>query len=249
MLGSLPTELRRLLIDRFNEIQKNFRSNHYEPSELNAAKFCEVVLRVLQWHANAGGGYLPVDKHVRNFSQSCSVFEGNTDLDDSVRFHIPSLMKSVHGIRNKRGVGHIHSTINPNHMDAVLVERVCAWIMSELIRIFDATDIQGAVAQVEALCDFPTPLVWIIGSKRRILKVGLSYKDKVLVLLLSEFPKPVMEDELHKWLEHSNKSVLRRDIIKPAHRAKLIEYDHVEKMISLSPTGRKYAEELIAKHN
>jgi hypothetical protein len=40
-------------------------------------------------------------------------------------------------------------------------------------------------------------------------------------------------------VEHSNPSVYRRDILRPAHKDRLIEYDAAGKRVRLSPKGAK----------
>ena len=69
-------------------------------------------------------------------------------------------------------------------------------------------------------------------------------KDKMLALLYS-FKGAVTEKEMLDWLEHSNGSVFRRDVLKKAHKTKLIEYDGTAGTIELSPKGIIYVEENI----
>ena len=66
-------------------------------------------------------------------------------------------------------------------------------------------------------------------------------KDKVL-LVTYHSQGPVREVELFEWVEHSNASVFRREVIRPIHRIKLIEYDKVAKTIEISPVGIEYVE-------
>jgi hypothetical protein len=86
------------------------------------------------------------------------------------------------------------------------------------------------------------PLVWKAGEMRRVLDPTLSMKDKTL-LLLHGSAGPVAEAELVAWTEHSNASTYRRDVLKPAHRAKLIEYDPKAKTVRISPTGIAHVEQ------
>jgi hypothetical protein len=44
-------------------------------------------------------------------------------------------------------------------------------------------------------------------------------------------------------VKHSNLSVYRRDILRSAHKAKLVEYDPDEKIVVISPKGVAYVEE------
>jgi hypothetical protein len=55
----------------------------------------------------------------------------------------------------------------------------------------------------------------------------------------------VAEKDLVDWLEHSNRSVFRRDVLKPAHRTKLIEYDAICGTVLISPKGIAYVEQKV----
>ena len=67
-------------------------------------------------------------------------------------------------------------------------------------------------------------------------------RDRSLVLLYHR-QGPVSEDHLFRWVEHSNASVYRRDILRPAHRSKLIEYDPSQHTAEISPIGIAYVED------
>jgi len=65
-------------------------------------------------------------------------------------------------------------------------------------------------------------------------------------LLHSSF-KPLHEDELCAWAEHSNKAIYRRDVLRRAHREKLLEYDEITRVATLSPAGIADVETRILK--
>src|SRR5438552_2459466 len=130
---NLPKVILTRLEKTYNEIKKNFREGRYEPSELNGAKFCEAVYRLLDWYTT--NSYLPFGTKIREFSQAVKKFEGMSNFPDSIRFHIPKILDALYGIRNKRGVSHTGGDVDPNHMDALFVLSACDWVMAELIRI------------------------------------------------------------------------------------------------------------------
>jgi hypothetical protein len=68
--------------------------------------------------------------------------------------------------------------------------------------------------------------------------------EKTLVLLYSSID-PVLEAELVKDLEHSNGSVYRRDVLRKAHKERLLEYDGTAKTVVISPKGSTRVEEEI----
>ncbi|MCA1694402.1 MAG: hypothetical protein LC749_06585 [Actinobacteria bacterium] len=63
------------------------------------------------------------------------------------------------------------------------------------------------------------------------------------MLLLYSHAGPIAETDLRAWVEHTNASVYRRDILRPAHKAKLIEYDSTIGTVELSPLGVQFVEQ------
>jgi hypothetical protein len=227
----------------YNEIKRNFREGRYEPSELNGGKFCEAIYRILEWHTSPTKRYTPFGTSIRDFGKSLKRFEGLTRFPDSVRFHIPKILDVLYGIRNRRGVGHLGGDVDPNYMDAVLVVSASDWVMAELVRIFHGLNTEQAEVLVRDLVTKRLPIVWDLGSIKRVLAPNLDFKTKVLILLYHEDPKQVKESDLVNWVEHSNSTVFRRDILLPSHKDRLIEYDEIQRMVAISPLGRKFVEE------
>jgi hypothetical protein len=52
VLGTVPTGLRKPLLDAFGEIVKNYRQGRWEPSELNGGKLCEVAYAILRGYVD-----------------------------------------------------------------------------------------------------------------------------------------------------------------------------------------------------
>ena len=67
-------------------------------------------------------------------------------------------------------------------------------------------------------------------------------RDKTL-LLMHATDGQVAESALMSWLEHSNASVYRRDILSKLHRQRLIEYDAAARSVQISPSGIADVEE------
>lgn len=240
---SIPKQVLERLEKSYNSTKKNFRENRFEPSELNGAKFCEAVFRLLEWHTSKS--YMPFGSKIGDFSQAVRRFENMSKFPDSVRFHIPKILDALYGIRNKRGVGHLGGDVDPNYIDAVFVVSACDWVMAELVRIFHGLSTEEAQRLVQNLVTKKLPIIWHIGDLKRVLAVDLSFKDKALALLYDEHPHSVNETDLFKWVEHSNLTVFKRDIMRPCHGEKLIEYNKGTGKISLSPIGLRYVERKI----
>jgi hypothetical protein len=235
VFGGLPQGLREELVAAFSQIVKNFRERRWEPAELNGGKLCEVVYTILKGYAD--GTYPAKAKKPRNMVLACQGLETEASgAPRSIRIQIPRMLIALYEIRNNRNVGHVGGDVDPNHMDAVCVLQMAKWIMAELVRVLHDVDTDEATAIVDSLADRETPLIWEVNGKKRVLNTKLGMRAKTL-LLLHASNGPVAEKDLVSWIEHSNPSVYRRDVLRPAHRSRLIEYDAIAGTAQISPLG------------
>jgi hypothetical protein len=235
-LAGLPESLRDELLAAYTEALRNFRERRWEPSELNGGKLCEIVYSILEGHVS--GAFPAVSSKPPNMVNACRALENaqSSDFPRSVRIQIPRMLLALYEIRNNRGVGHVGGDVDPNHMDAACVIEMSKWILAELVRVFHEVTTEQAAAAVDALVERTLPTVWKVGDKVRVLNPRMSMRDKTLLLLYHR-RGPIREVDLCRWVEHSNPSVYRRDILRRAHQAKLVEYDPDEKTVEISPLG------------
>jgi hypothetical protein len=235
--------LRKPLLDAFNEIMRNFRERRWEPSELNGGKLCEVVYTIIRGHID---GKMPAKpSKPRNMYDACLAIERDgTAFPRAIRIQIPRMLVALYEIRNNRGVGHVGGDVDPNAMDARVVVEMAKWIIAELVRVFHGLDTATATQVVEGLIERTIPTVWEVGDVRRVLRPSMKMKEQTLLLLYSA-GRPVSDKHLIAWVEHSNPSVYRRDVLRVAHRERLIEYNESAGDVRLSPRGTAYVEEKI----
>jgi hypothetical protein len=129
-------------------------------------------------------------------------------------------------------------------MDAKVVLESAKWVMAELVRVVHDLGIDEATRVVEGLVERTVPIVWEVGDKRRVLQPDLTMKDQTLLLLYST-NGPVSQRDLINWVEHSNASVYRRDVLRALHRARLVNYDESSGLVEISPTGIAHVEDLL----
>ncbi len=244
---SLPKKLREALEGHYTEIKVNFARGHFEPAELNGGKFCEIVFRVLEWRTS-GGTYSPLGKSVSRFDQALRRFESLSSFPDSVRFHIPHVLNALYSIRNKRGVAHHAGEIDSNKMDAIFVVSCADWVMAELVRLFHGISLDEAQDLVDKLVTKKIPVVWQIGNHIRIISPPgrkLKTADKVLLILYSRHPEPVIVSELLTWTEYDprNKPRFRTSILGNLHKSDLIHLDKKEDKVFLSLLGVRFVED------
>ncbi len=243
LLPSIPDGLRAPLFDCLEEITRNFRERRWEPSELNGGKLCEVVYTILRGYID--GAFPSVPSKPSNIVDACrSLEQASASINRSIRIQIPRMLVALYEVRNNRGVGHAGGDVDPNHMDAVSVLYLGKWIVSEIIRVFHAVDTQTATDIVDGLVDRTLPVIWEIGGKHRVLNTGLTMRQKTL-LLLYQIQGGVDESDLVSWVEHSNASVYRRNVLRKLHAERLVEYDEPSRKVTISPTGIRYVEDSI----
>jgi len=245
ILVNIPDSLRTSLLERFNEIARNFRERRWEPSELNAGKFCEVVYTILFGYIN--GTYPSAPKKPKNFVDACRSLEQApaSAFSRSIRIQIPRILVALYEIRNNRGVAHVGGDVDPNHMDSIAVLYMSKWVLAELMRVFHGVSCEEATSIVEGIIERVIPVIWKVNdSKYRVLNPQMTMKQKTLVLLYHN-PAGVHEKELASWLKISNLPAYRRDVLRVLHDRCMIEFDEQERVAIISPLGVRHVEEEI----
>ena len=241
VFSSIPEELREKLEAHYRKIKRKFASRDFESSEFNGAKFCEIVYRILQWHTANDKAYLPLGQEIKNFRRSV-VTNFEKAQPDSIRYHIPDVLRAIYNIRNKRGVAHVAGEIDPNYMDATFIVAGTDWVMAELVRLLHNVTIDEARALVESLTTKQIPLIWQIGDHKRVISPPgkkLQYKDKVLVLLYNAHPKSVSVKDLFNWTEYKHLTRFKNDILAKLHKSDLLHFDETANEVTLSLLGIK----------
>jgi hypothetical protein len=241
-LQVLPAGLRSDLLGAYQQIVRNYRERRWEPAELNGGKLCEAVYTVIRGRVD--GSYPSRANGPRNMIEACRALEREQWPERSIKIQIPKMLIALYEIRNQRGVGHNGAEVNPNHMDAIAVLHMSKWLIAELIRVLHSLSTDEATKIIDALVEREIELVWSSGDIKRVLKPDLTLKQKTLLLLLSQ-PEEVRESDLLRWIEHPNLARFRRDVLRPAHKSKLIELDEQIGTVRLLPPGVELAEALV----
>jgi hypothetical protein len=241
--------LRDPLFKSYQEIVTNFAEHRWEPSELNGGKFCEVVYAIIS--GVLAGTFPPKPKKPGNMLLACQALEKTPEQpsrvgDHSLRILVPRVLPFLYDFRNNRGVGHVGGDVDPNFMDATAVYGMASWTLAELVRIFHGISTKEAQETVDALVERKIGLVWEIEQIKRVLDPEMNKDDQALVLLYSK-PSWVAEKDLYEWVEYSNASMFRKNILRVLHKARLIEYDAQQHRASISPLGSKHVEQQILK--
>lgn len=247
VFASIPDDIRKRLNKHYHEIKHNYALQKFEPSQLNGAKFCEDVYRLLEWHASPTNTYTQYGKQLKNFRGSILQWENDTSLPDSIRMHIPDILRTIYDIRNKRGVTHSPGEISPNLIDASLIVYCADWVMAELVRLYYKSNFDEDEARdmVESLVTKRIPLIWQIDDRKRVISPPgktLSDKERALALLYSDHPKPIVIHDLADWTDSTNESRLKKQYLPALHKAGLIDIDATTELVRLSPLGVAHVE-------
>lgn len=242
VLAGIPRGFRNPLLAEYEKLLRHYGEMRWEPAELNGGKLCEVAYSILKGHVE--GSFPSQPAKPSNMVDACRAFEKASNAPRSIRLQIPRLMIALYEVRNGRSVGHVGGDVDPNHMDAALVVGMSQWLMAELVRIFHDVTVEEATATVDSLVERQIPLLWRVGNRTRILSATMNYRDKAFALLYGA-SGPIKAKAIVESIEYSNASVFRKTILRPAHKAALIDFNSKTDDVQLSPLGVRYVEQNI----
>lgn len=245
-LAGIPSSLRDPLLEEYRGLSDAYAQGRWKLASLDAARFCEIVYTILD--GTLTGMYPATLPKIQNFPGLCIALEHRQPHvgvgDRSMRFLIPKALLGIYEVRNNRNVGHVRSDVVANHMDATLVHATASWVLAELIRIFHNVTTTEAQQTVDALVERKVPLIWEIGSTRRVLVPNMPAADKALVLLYGQAGWTSTRT-LSDWAKYSNHSVFRSKVLAPLSDALLIELDSAKDVSVITPLGTREVENRI----
>ncbi len=239
-LKAISKNFRTRIIKHYIELKSAFAEGQYDACGVRAGKFCETMVRFLQEYLT--GKSTPFGQKISNLGDECSKLERvpAASFPESLRIMIPRALSFLYTLRNKRGIAHVGGDIDANEIDAVVCLRIADWCLCELIRIFHALSLEEAQALLDAIAARQIPQIWSVVGKKRVLDSSLGYKDQTLLLLYSEKDSGIPNagipvEDLFEWTEHPRQSDYRRDVLRPLHSQRQIEYDQDTEVAIISP--------------
>jgi hypothetical protein len=243
-LVSVPAQFRKRLVDKYLELKDAFVQGNYDACVLRAGKYCEVLLRFLQFELT--GAFTPFGEKITNFSVECRNLEKlpKTSGPETFRVIIPRSLDFIYTLRNKRDIGHVGGDIDANVIDAATSVRGVDWTLAELIRVVHTISLEEAQQILDSIATKQIPMIWAVSGIKRVLNPKMAIADQTLVLLYSDVDEVVLSEDLCDWTEASNFSNFRRTL-RALHSRRLIEYNEETETVILSPTGKSAAEALL----
>lgn len=240
--ANINADLVEHLLMHYKELKQEFFLSQYEPSQLNCAKFGEVVMRILEYITR--GNYTSFDKTVSLDALAKELEQLPKDkFSDSLRIHIPRILRATYDIRSKRGVAHI-GEINPNLMDATFVVSACDWIMAEFIRLYHTGNSSEAQRIIDSIVERKIPVIEEFGDDLKVLTPNLPVADKILLILYKKHPNYVSTSDLKNWIKTKSPSYITT-ILRQLDNDARVHRKGKENIITRR--GIEYVEENIAK--
>lgn len=249
IFSTLQKPFDKSVLDAYLKLKAKFDiayySSEYDGAGIAFGKFVEVIIRLVQLEVK--GAFTPFGTSISDLSKECRdiIETKGSSASESVRVIIPRSLVFLYTLRNKRGIGHVGGDVDANRVDIKTATQIADWVICELIRIYHHTSLEAAQDIVNGLTEKEIPEVWEIDGKKRILKNGLSSKDKTLLLLYSEVSSFALVEDLYEWIEYSNISLYRQRVLSPLHESRYIEFNKKEDIAFISPLGINYIEALI----
>lgn len=236
-------DLADVLLDELDELTHRFDLGDFQPSELNGGRFAEAAFRICEYvctgtHTAIGQTLPRVDQLLQRLAQTQAAI-----ANDTFRLHIPRSLRLIYDLRNKRDVAHLGTGVSPNFADASLILSCATWVTAEIVRISHQCDITTAQSIVDSLVQRRTSLIWTEDDIVRVLDPSLSYKDNVLLILHHLQPDWVEDSKLFGWVEYSNATQFRQNVLGGLHNDALIHY--ANRFAKILPPGNRYVEDHI----
>jgi len=248
-LSKVNSDFREKIIDTYIELKKryvrSFYSQEFDTVGLSSGKFCEILFRFLE--NEIFGSYTPFDKHISNFPAAVNNLSQTpaSQGNESIRVIVPRALIFIYTLRNKRGIGHVGGGIVANSTDISTIIKSIDWIVCELIRLYHNLSLEEAQLIIDSLNIKILPDIWNVNGTRRVIREGLNYSQKVIILLYNENNNKANIKELLEWTEYSSPSIFKSKVIMKLHKEKLIEFTKSNGEVHISPIGINYAETIL----
>lgn len=244
-LAHIPKRFRDRISEHYLELKHRLVIGDPEAAGLQAGKFCEIVLRILQKEIT--GSPIPLNRSIGNFANECRLIiqAPRSSANESLRTVIPRALVFLYTMRNKRSIGHVSGDLDPNEIDASTIVKVADWVMCELIRCFHQLPIEDAQELIDELSERQLPDIWEVGGRKRVLRPDLGSKDKTLLLLYSCKDGGALVEDLLSWVRYSSMAMFKKRVIIPLDANHQVDFDEEIGWVTLSPLGAARVEDIL----
>jgi len=165
------------LVGEFVSQERRYIQHDWEPAELDAGQFCEVLARII-YHQDSGNL-----NRAKSFAECISYIESeqvpHAIAPRRTALHLVRVLRTIYKFRSERGAVHISPTYSPNHMDARLIIENVRWAMNETLRVFWTGKDRECVARaIRELLQFDVPCVGVFEDVVLVQRTDLAPKRK-----------------------------------------------------------------------
>ena len=208
--GGIQQGLIDPLIAAFSEARRNHYLGGHRLAEVEGGRFCEAAYRVLEHIVDGSSTPLSARLDVGKLTQRLAN-QPIGSVGDSVRLHIPRVLRVIYDIRNSRDAAHLSDGIDPNIQDSSLVIACLNWVMAELVRLHHGIGADGAASLINHLVIRTVPVIQEFDGVPRVLR-KLRAGDTCLLLLFRSAPEPMNLKDLRAGLKQSMRNNLIRTL-------------------------------------
>jgi hypothetical protein len=242
-LARLPTDLANAVESEYRNLLDHHLKHEWDDAQVDAGRFCEAVLRVIEWHMT--GWYTPIDgKSHPSRKVVVSKAAQDVSLPPTLRLQIPQAVELIMDFRNGRNAAHLGS-IDPNRLDATCVVQLATWVVAEVVRLETQRSPGEVQTVIDELAKPHVPLVQIVGEQPIVLDPNMNAGDRTLVVLYQR-GAPVSVEELRRWVEYGNSTRWRENVLVKLRTQRFIHID-AEDLVHLLAPGHAEAQRLIAE--
>lgn len=237
LLADLPDSLAQNLCKHYLNAKRLAAAGDFEHAGLAVGKFCEVAVRVVQ--VRLGQTATPLSRSLGNLHEECEKIRRlpKTAGPEGLRIIATRAIEFAYTMRNKRGIGHASGLVEASELDLKAIVRAADWVMAEVVAAGPDVAAEDAQNLVRTLSVREIPAVWSTGGKKRILRANLPRTAQALLLLANAPDENVPVEDLCEWIEHPKLGLFVRDVVRPLHQKRLVEFDEESRVVTLSPTG------------
>lgn len=235
-------DISRELLEAYDSIIKEYLSQHWKTSELDAGHFVEMVRRIIE--IEHGQTPTPVGKSLPGLTENeLQKLANNTKAGDTFAILLPRALFPIYAIRNKRGAGHV-GPVKPNEMDATYIVGAAKWILAEIVRVKSNLPPAATMSLVEQITERQVSVLWSWEDITRVLDTKMSTRNQILVLLFGS-KEAVSVKDLLRYTEYSHKGKFEGILRKLHKKERLIEYAQSKGVCVLTSTGIREAEKIL----
>jgi hypothetical protein len=212
------------LLAAHQDAKHNFYLGGLRLSAVEGGRFCEAAFRMLQQATT--GRYTDLNRRLdaENLTaQLASVPQGKAP--DSLRLHIPRVLRVIYDVRNNRDTAHLADGIDPNLQDATLVISSADWVLAEFVRLYHGVSADEAQKIIDGLVSRKVPAVQDFQGFLKVLRPRATVREYLLIALYERGNSGAIFAELRAWVRPSMRPNLRRTLNSLEHKDALIHFN------------------------